>query len=187
MRRRLFALLASLFLFASAHAASPDPSVLIKTNFGNIKVQLNAQKAPKTVANFLHYVDSGFYKNTLFHRVIPGFMIQGGGLTVNMTKKPTFPPIVNESDNGLKNVRGSIAMARTMAPNSATSQFFINLRNNPGLNYSPTNGPGYAVFGKVVQGMNVVDAIAATPTTDRDGRQNVPVKPVIIESVTVIK
>lgn len=187
MRLRLFALLGSLFLFASAHAASPDPSVLIKTNLGNITVQLNSQKAPKTVANFLRYVDAGFYNGTIFHRVIPDFMIQGGGLTVNMVRKPTHAGIPNESDNGLKNVRGSIAMARTMDPNSATSQFFINLRDNPFLNYSPVKGDGYAVFGKVTQGMNVVDKIAATPTTDRDGRQNVPIKPVIIESISLIK
>ena len=187
MRFRLFALLGSLFLFASAHAASPDPSVLIKTNLGNITVQLNPQKAPKTVANFLRYVDAGFYNGTIFHRVIPGFMIQGGGLTANMVRKPTHAGIPNESDNGLKNVRGSIAMARTLAPNSATSQFFINLHDNPFLNYSPVKGDGYAVFGKVTQGMNVVDKIAATPTTDRDGRKNVPINPVVIESISLIK
>jgi peptidyl-prolyl cis-trans isomerase A (cyclophilin A) len=187
MRLRLFALLGSVFLFASAHAASPGPSVLIKTNLGNITVQLNPQKAPKTVANFLRYVDAGFYNGTIFHRVMPGFMIQGGGLTVNMVKKPTHAGIPNESDNGLKNVRGSIAMARTMDPNSATSQFFINLHDNPFLNYSPAKGDGYAVFGKVTRGMNVVDKIAATPTTDRDGRQNVPIKPVVIESISLIK
>ncbi|RMG33298.1 MAG: peptidyl-prolyl cis-trans isomerase [Gammaproteobacteria bacterium] len=160
-----------------------DVEVVIKTNKGDITVTLYPDKAPKTVANFLRYVDEGFYDGTIFHRVIPGFMIQGGGLTPDMQKKPTHDPIENEAKNGLKNVRGAIAMARTRAPHSATSQFFINHRDNPNLDYPSFDGWGYAVFGKVTKGMDVVDAIAAVKTTTRNGRKNVPVEPVIIESI----
>jgi cyclophilin family peptidyl-prolyl cis-trans isomerase len=184
MKARLLALLAALSLVAAAHADNGKPEVLIKTNQGDITVTLNAEKAPKTVANFLRYVDEGFYNGTIFHRVIPGFMIQGGGLTPDMQKKPTHDGIENEAKNGLKNVRGSIAMARTSDPHSATSQFFINHRNNSNLDYPSFDGWGYAVFGMVTKGMDVVDKIADVPTARRDGRKNVPEQPVVIESIT---
>ena len=144
---------------------SENPVVLLETTSGDILVELYPDKAPETVANFLKYVDDGFYNNTIFHRVIPGFMIQGGGLTARMQQKDTSAPIKNEADNGLKNDRGTIAMARTMDPHSATAQFFINLVDNDFLNFqAPSgNGWGYCVFGRVTEGMDVVDAIARTP------------------------
>ncbi|MEW6444449.1 MAG: peptidylprolyl isomerase [Pseudomonadota bacterium] len=168
---------------------SSQPRIKISTRLGDIVVELNAEAAPKTVANVLTYVDEGFYDGTLFHRVIPGFMIQGGGLTPDMGNKPNHAPIENEATNGLPNVRGSIAMARTPNPHSATSQFFINLKDNAFLNYtSPTpNGWGYCVFGKVVEGMHVVDAIAAEPTGMRAGHADVPREDVLIDSVTRIE
>lgn len=167
-------------------SVSSQPRIKISTRLGDIVVELNAEAAPKTVANFLAYVDEGFYDGTLFHRVIPGFMIQGGGLTADMANKPTRAPIENEATNGLPNVRGSIAMARTPNPHSATSQFFINLKDNAFLNYtSPTpNGWGYCVFGKVVEGMHVVDAIAQEPTGMRAGHSDVPRQDVVIDKVT---
>ncbi len=167
----------------------PEPqavTVELKTSMGDIVVRLNEQAAPITVENFLTYVENGFYDGTIFHRVIPRFMIQGGGLTPDMEKKETRDPIVNEADNGLKNKRGAIAMARGRDPNSATSQFFINHMANPGLDDVPSRNPGYAVFGKVVEGMDVVDTIAWVETTTRAGRKNVPVEPVIIESARVV-
>ena len=141
---------------------SENPVVLLETTSGDILVELYPDKAPETVANFLKYVDDGFYNNTIFHRVIPGFMIQGGGLTARMQQKDTSAPIKNEADNGLKNDRGTIAMARTMDPHSATAQFFINLVDNDFLNFqAPSgNGWGYCVFGRVTEGMDVVDKIA---------------------------
>lgn len=162
--------------------------VKMTTNQGTFIVELNEQKAPVTVKNFLNYVNDGFYSQTLFHRVIPGFMIQGGGFTVDFDQKPTQPPIKNEADNGLKNLRGTIAMARTMDPNSASAQFFINLTDNDFLDYrSPTpQGWGYAVFGKVVEGMDVVDAISKVKTGSRAGHEDVPVENVVIESVEVV-
>ncbi len=160
-----------------------DIDVVIKTNKGDITVTLYPDKAPKTVANFLRYVDEGFYDGTIFHRVIPGFMIQGGGLTPDMHKKPTHDPVENEAKNGLKNVRGAIAMARTGAPHSATAQFFIDHRDNPNLDYPSFDGWGYAVFGKVTEGMDVVDAIASVKTMTKGGRKNVPVEAVTIESI----
>jgi cyclophilin family peptidyl-prolyl cis-trans isomerase len=153
---------------------------------GDITVELNASKAPITVANFLSYVNDSFYDGTIFHRVIKGFMIQGGGLTPNMTKKPADPMIKNEATNGLKNDRGTIAMARTKAPDSATNQFFINHNNNSPLNYRPGSA-GYTVFGKVTAGMNVVDKIALTPTTTKAGRRDVPVNTVTINSIKLAK
>ena len=146
---------------------SENPVVLLETTSGDILVELYPDKAPETVANFLKYVDNGFYNNTIFHRVIPGFMIQGGGLTARMQQKDTEAPIKNEADNGLKNDRGTIAMARTMDPHSATAQFFINLVDNDFLNFqAPSgNGWGYCVFGKVTEGMDVVDKIAKVKTT----------------------
>jgi len=158
--------------------------VLMKTSAGDITLALDEQKAPQTVENFLAYVDAGFYDGTVFHRVIPGFMIQGGGLTPDLEKKSTRDPIQNEAKNGLKNVRGSIAMARTGDPHSATAQFFINHRDNDNLDYPSFDGWGYAVFGRVTAGMDVVDAIAGVPTGTRSGRRDVPLDTVTIESVS---
>lgn len=178
-----------LFVFAAigiskmtGNVTNSPTKVKLETNYGNIVVQLNSQKAPITVANFLSYVNSGFYDNTTFHRVIKDFMIQGGGFTVGGEQKPTNAPIKLESNNGLKNDRGTIAMARTSNPNSATSQFFINVVNNDFLNYK-VRDEGYAVFGEVVNGMDVVDKIAALPT-DSNG---LPTKEVIIIKATVLK
>lgn len=161
--------------------------VTIRTTFGAIKLELDAEKAPQTVANFLSYARDGFYDGTIFHRVIDNFMIQGGGFDAEMQQKSTGEPIENEADNGLKNDFGTIAMARTMDPHSATAQFFINVKDNDFLNHTGKNmqGWGYAVFGRVVQGSEVLDKIRAVPTTSRGGHQDVPVDPVIIESVEV--
>lgn len=161
--------------------------VTLQTTKGDIVLELDAEKAPKTTKNFLQYVKDGFYNGTIFHRVIPGFMIQGGGFTTDMVQKPTREPIDNEADNGLKNDVYTIAMARTQAPHSATAQFFINVANNSFLNHSaPTmQGWGYAVFGKVVKGQNVVDAIAGVPTTSHYPHQDVPVEPVIIKKAVI--
>lgn len=161
--------------------------ILIQTNMGNITIALDRSKAPATVDNFLDYVKNGFYNNTLFHRVIPGFMVQGGGFTTDFQQKPTNAPVKNEANNGLKNVRGSIAMARTSDPNSATAQFFINLKDNAFLDYTgPTpSGYGYAVFGQVVDGMDVVDKIAQVKTGAKMGHQDVPMESVVINSVTL--
>ena len=162
--------------------------VKINTNQGSFIVELNGQKAPITVKNFLNYVNEGFYSQTLFHRIIPGFMIQGGGFTTDFDQKPTQSPIKNEADNGLKNLRGTIAMARTMDPNSASAQFFVNLANNDFLDYrsATPQGWGYAVFGKVVEGMDVVDTISKVKTASRAGHEDVPVENVIIESIEVV-
>jgi len=173
--------------------------VRLETNMGDIVIELNEKAAPITVKNFLGYVEKGFYDGTIFHRVIKNFMIQGGGFTADMKRKKTDAPIVNEASNGLKNKRGTIAMARTSDPDSATSEFFINHRDNDSLNYSGPSNPGYAVFGKVVEGMDVVDAIANTKTgivvtmfQTRDGSmrkipmRDVPIKPVVIKRARVI-
>jgi peptidyl-prolyl cis-trans isomerase B (cyclophilin B) len=162
--------------------------VRLKTNFGNIVLELNAEKAPKTVANFLEYVGSGFYDNTVFHRVIDGFMIQGGGFEPGMKQKPTRAPIENEAGNGLSNETYTIAMARTSAPHSATAQFFINVTNNGFLNFrsATPDGYGYCVFGKVVEGQDVVDKIKGVATGNRSGHSDVPLQDVVIESATVI-
>jgi peptidyl-prolyl cis-trans isomerase B (cyclophilin B) len=164
------------------------PRVKMITNHGPIVLELNPEKAPKTVANFLEYVNSGFYTGTLFHRVISNFVIQGGGLESNMQPKTTKPPIENEADNGLANDLGSIAMARTNDPHSASSQFFINVGNNTFLNHTrkDTQGWGYCVFGRVVEGMDVVESIKQVPTGTRFGYQDVPKEDVIIESVEVL-
>ena len=175
---------AAILLLSSGLAASApkeNPVVILKTSLGEIKVELYAEKAPKTVENFLAYVDAEFFDGTLFHRVIPNFMIQGGGLKADLGKKQTRAPIVNEADNGLKNEVGTLAMARTSDKDSATSQFFINLASNDSLNHGARNF-GYAVFGRVVDGMEVVDKIAATSTGSRGGHQNVPKTDVVIES-----
>jgi len=166
-------------------SAKGNPMVLISTSLGDIKVELYADKAPGTVKNFLQYVDAGYYNNTIFHRVIPGFMIQGGGLTADMQDKHEGQraPIKNESSNGLANEVGTLAMARTSAPDSATSQFFINTKNNDFLNKDKAqDGVGYAVFGKVVDGMDVVRKIEQVKTGTKSGHQNVPNEPVVIKS-----
>ena len=162
--------------------------VELHTNHGVIKLELDAEKAPKSVENFLNYVKAGHYDNTVFHRVIDGFMIQGGGFEPGMKQKPTADPINNEANNGLKNVNGSVAMARTNDPHSATAQFFINVNDNDFLNHSsPTpQGWGYAVFGKVVEGQDTVDKIAKVATGNRGGMQNVPTTPVVIEKAECV-
>jgi cyclophilin family peptidyl-prolyl cis-trans isomerase len=160
-------LISILCVFASTLALAQQHKVLLKTSAGEITIALDAEKAPKSVANFLAYVDAGFYDGTIFHRVIPDFMIQGGGLDPDMQKKPTREPVENEAANGLKNVRGSIAMARTNDPHSATAQFFINHKDNPNLDHPSFDGWGYAVFGRVSEGMDVVDTIAAVKNGNR--------------------
>ena len=159
--------------------------VVMETSKGTIKIELDAEKAPATVANFLRYVDEGFYDGTIFHRVIGGFMIQGGGFRPDMTQKPTHGPVKNEAGNGLRNLRGTVAMARTSAVDSATSQFFINLADNAFLDHKDATpaGYGYAVFGRVVAGMEVVDAIAKVPTRVMGPYKDVPAEPVLIKSV----
>jgi cyclophilin family peptidyl-prolyl cis-trans isomerase len=165
--------------------------VELKTSMGNIVLELNAKAAPVTVKNFLEYVEAGFYDGTIFHRVWPGFMIQGGGYTAELEEKQTREPIINEANNGLGNLRGTIAMARKPDPDSATCQFFINHVNNRPLDYVNASNPGYAVFGKVIEGMDAVDAVASVKTTtqrDKIGKilQNVPVKPILIKSAKVV-
>ena len=167
----------------SAQTATTDPQVLIKTSEGNITVRLFQDKAPLTVANFLGYVDSGFYSGTTFHRVIPNFMIQGGGFLPDMTEKETGPPVANESRNRLHNTRGTLAMARTNDPDSATSQFFINQRNNLRLDWTPGR-EGYTVFGEVILGMDIVDFIATAPTGKAGGHSDVPKEPIVIQEIT---
>jgi peptidyl-prolyl cis-trans isomerase A (cyclophilin A) len=162
-------------------AAPARPVVVLVTSLGTIKIALDRDKAPVSVDNFLQYVRSGHYDGTVFHRVIPSFMIQGGGFDAGMKQKPTKPPIRNEAKNGLRNRRGTLAMARTNDPDSATSQFFINLKDNTALDYGMRNA-GYAVFGEVVEGMDVVDKIAAVPTAARPPHADVPRTPVVIQS-----
>ena len=160
--------------------------VKLETSKGNIVIELNEQAAPVTVRNFLGYVEAGFYDGTIFHRVIQGFMIQGGGFTEKLERKKTLDPVVNEAKGGLSNMRGTIAMARGPNPDSATSQFFINHSDNEFLDYIDENQAGYAVFGKVTEGMDVVDTIAAVKTITRNGMEDVPVEPVIIQSAKVV-
>lgn len=162
--------------------ASSSTRVVLKTSLGDITAELFDTAAPLSVANFLAYVDAGFFDGTIFHRVIPRFMIQGGGFTRTMERKKTLAPIRNEADNGRKNRRGTLSMARTSDPNSATSQFFINLVDNPGLDRPSPDGHGYAVFGEVVAGLEVVDKIGGVRTGIRDRMQDVPVEPVVITS-----
>ncbi|HEU0220130.1 MAG TPA: peptidylprolyl isomerase [Gallionella sp.] len=161
--------------------------VKLHTNHGTITLQLDAEKAPHTVKNFLEYVNSGFYDNTIFHRVMDDFMIQGGGFEPGMKQKPTNAPIKNEAANGLKNDAYTVAMARTSDPHSATAQFFINVRNNGFLDYPGQDGWGYCVFGKVIEGMEVVDAIKKVKTGNSGGHQNVPKEDVIITKAEVVK
>ncbi|MGL4185986.1 MAG: peptidylprolyl isomerase [Thiotrichaceae bacterium] len=174
----------------SGGTMSTNPKILIETSKGNITAELDAKAAPKTVENILAYVNDGFYTDTVFHRVIPGFMIQGGGMTADMKDKTDKrPPVQNEADNGLKNDRGTLAMARTMDPHSASSQFFINVNNNDFLNFrsKTPQGWGYTVFGKVTDGMDVVDAIVGVKTSNKGMHQDVPVEPIVIKKVSVIQ
>lgn len=196
MNKRLgnfFAIFMGLFIMSStdtAAAAQANPRVLLETTAGNITVELYPDKAPKTVENFLQYVRSGFYDGTIFHRVIADFMIQGGGFTADLKQKSTKAPVENEGDNGLQNVRGTLAMARTSDPHSATAQFFINVVDNHFLDFrSPTSrGWGYAVFGKVVEGMDVVDTIRRTPTGGGGPfRTDLPKTPVVINKASVVE
>jgi cyclophilin family peptidyl-prolyl cis-trans isomerase len=189
MRAKSFSVIAgALALLLSGAALAADPQVSLKTTAGEIVLELNQEKAPKTVANFLAYVKSGFYKDTIFHRVIDGFMIQGGGYTKDLKSKPTRPPIPSESKNGLRNEPYSVAMARMDNPNSATSQFFINVANNEGLDYPNFDGVGYTVFGKVVKGQEVVDKIRGVLVDDKSPIfQNVPVTPIVVKSATILK
>ena len=163
-----------------------DTKVKLATSKGDIVIELNEEKAPVTTKNFLEYVNDGFFAGTVFHRVIKGFMVQGGGMTADLQSKGTRKPITNEASNGLKNDRGTLAMARTNDPNSATSQFFINHADNDFLNYASAANPGYAVFGKVVEGMDVVDAIAEISTTRKGMYDDVPAEDVTIDSAEVI-
>ena len=178
------AIICTLCLAWSDPAMAENPRVEIDTSQGKIVLELHADKAPATVANFLAYVDAKFYDGTIFHRVIPGFMIQGGGFSADMQQKPTHSPVKNEADNQLKNDRGTMAMARTSDPHSATAQFFINVADNEFLNYKAKSaqGWGYAVFGKVVAGMDAVDAITKVQTASRGRFRDVPAEAVIIKS-----
>jgi peptidyl-prolyl cis-trans isomerase A (cyclophilin A) len=179
-------LLALVFFFISLPAFSANPQVELKTSQGVIVLELDAEKAPKTTENFLQYVKDGFYNGTVFHRTIDNFMIQGGGMMADMKEKATRAPIPNEAKNGLKNVPGSIAMARTQDPHSASAQFFINLKDNGFLDYPSRDGWGYAVFGKVVKGFDVVQKIGKVPTGNAGFHQNVPLTPIVIEAATLI-
>ena len=178
-----FALLAS----SALSALAANPMVELKTNQGDIVVEVFADKAPKSADNFIQYVKDGFYNRTVFHRVIDGFMIQGGGFDADMKQKSTRAPIENEARNGLRNEVGTLAMARTADPHSASSQFFINLVANTALDYPSRDGWGYAVFGKVVKGLDVVETIAKLPTANRGFHQNVPVEAVIVNSARVLE
>ena len=185
--RRAVVVLAPALAFTGAAYAEAGPRVKLDTSAGDILVELDQAKAPKTVENFLQYVKDKHYDGTVFHRVIDGFMIQGGGFTPEMQQKPTRAPIALEASNGLKNDRYTIAMARTGNPNSATSQFFINVKNNDSLNAPNPDGYGYTVFGRVVGGTEVVDKIRAVQTGNKGGMQNVPLDPIIIKSATLAK
>src|SRR5207249_875086 len=181
-------LTAALIVAQAAASPSPSPSpgpvATVETSLGRIRIALDQERAPISVANFARYARAGHYAGTVFHRVMPNFMIQGGGMTAELQETPPSPPIRNEARNGVRNTRGSVAMARTNDPNSATSQFFINLKDNPFLDFG-IQGAGYAVFGQVIDGMDVVDKIAAVPTKTAGPYQNVPVTPVLIKSVKV--
>jgi len=189
--KQLLAFTAAAFLTCAVWAQEgsqpkANPQVVLETSKGSITIELYPGEAPKTVENFLGYVKSGFFDGTVFHRVIPGFMIQGGGFTKDLQKKDTRPPIPNEADNGLRNDRGTIAMARTNDPHSATAQFFVNTVDNSSLNHvNKSSGWGYAVFGKVTAGMDTVDAISAVRTTRQGPYSNVPAEPVVILKASV--
>lgn len=181
---RLFLLLFAFVFSVSAYAA--NPRVEMKTSQGTMIIELYQDKAPKSVENFLQYAKDGFFDGTIFHRVIPDFMIQGGGFGPDMKQKATRAPIPNEAKNGLKNELGTLAMARTSDPHSASAQFFINLKHNSFLDFPSRDGWGYAVFGKVVQGFDVVETIAKLPTSNNGPHQNVPTKPLLIDSVKLL-
>ncbi len=189
---RLVVVCAAFMLGASAlfsqTAAAANPVVEMVTSLGKIRIELFAERAPKTVENFLQYTKDRFYDGTIFHRVIPGFMVQGGGFTPDMEQKKTREAIANEAQNGLKNQKGTLAMARTPNPHSATAQFFINVAENDFLNFTgPTQrGFGYCVFGHVTQGMEIVDKIVTVPTGNRGGHQNVPLQPIVIQSMRIV-
>lgn len=186
-------LLSMLFLFSATALATENkmthPKIKLTTNLGDITLQLNGEKAPISTQNFVTYVNEGFYNGTIFHRVIKGFMAQGGGFDTSFTQKEVHAPIENEADNGLKNNRGTIAMARTNVPNSATAQFFINYKDNDFLNHTGKNasGWGYAVFGEVISGMDVVDKMADAPTGTKNGHQDVPKTDIVIEKAEIIE
>ncbi len=187
--RPIFIFLLFLLTSTSSFATETTPTktqVKLQTTLGDIIIELDAQKAPITVNNFLQYVESGYYNGTIFHRIIPGFMAQGGGFDGKFQKKVTRAPIKNESNNGLKNNRATIAMARMSNPDSASAQFFINYSNNNSLNYPVQNGSGYAVFGKVISGMKVIDKMAQQPTASRRGHRNVPTTNIVIEKAQVV-
>ena len=184
--RRAALLLAASLTFAGVASAQAAPRVKLATSAGDIVVELAPDKAPKTVANFLQYVNDKHYNGTVFHRVIDGFMVQGGGYTADLKEKPTRAPVPLEADNGLKNDTYTLAMARTNDPNSATSQFFINVKNNTMLDAPNPDGHGYTVFGKVVSGKEVVDKIRAVQTGNKGRMQNVPLEPIVIQSATVV-
>jgi peptidyl-prolyl cis-trans isomerase A (cyclophilin A) len=184
---KFMSLFAGVALSGAVLAADATPQVSMKTSMGEIVVELDHDKAPKTVDNFLQYVKSGHYKGTIFHRVIDGFMIQGGGFDAKLKQKPTKKPVQNEANNGLTNAPYTIAMARTADPHSATAQFFINVADNEALNYPGRDGFGYTVFGKVVKGQEVVDKIKGVLVDDKGMFQNVPVVPVVITSATILK
>ena len=187
----ILVLIAAVALIAISEKAKEEnivesKRVRLETSMGDIVIELDEKNAPITVENFLRYTEEGFYDGTIFHRVISNFMIQGGRFTVDMVIKQTHPSIVNEAKNGLRNDRCTVAMARTSNPDSATSQFFINHKNNDFLNYAGQDNPGYAVFGKVVEGMDVVDKIASVKTAMRMGMSDVPIEPVVIKSAKVV-
>lgn len=182
VKKASLAALLTASLFSTQVLAAPD--AIVETNIGKFTIALDAEKAPITVQNFIDYAKAGTYNGTIFHRVIPGFMAQGGGFTPDMTKVPTKAPIKNEASNGLKNVTASVAMARTSAPNSATNQFFINFKDNSFLDYTPSN-PGYAVFGHVTEGFSVVQEMATKPTTMKGMYRDVPVETIVINKVTI--
>jgi peptidyl-prolyl cis-trans isomerase B (cyclophilin B) len=186
--RILNTLLFAFALCVSSIAAAANPQVELRTSMGSIVLELDSEKAPQTVENFLQYVKSGQYDGTIFHRVIPGFMIQGGGMTPDMREKPTRGAIKNEASNGLRNTTGTVAMARTGDPHSATAQFFVNVADNGFLDFrGPTQqGYGYAVFGKVVKGMDVVNRIVQVPTGTKPPHGDVPLKPIVIERAQIV-
>ena len=188
LKQKLILALALALLTTTTQADNHNTMLQMNTSMGSIEIELFAEQAPLSTANFLEYVNSGFFDGLIFHRVIPGFMIQGGGMDAQMREKSNNAPIQNEADNGLKNDRGTLAMARTSNPHSATSQFFINLVNNDFLNHSSKDarGWGYAVFGKVSKGMDVVDAIAQVSTGNSGYHQDVPKQPIVIESVELL-
>jgi peptidyl-prolyl cis-trans isomerase A (cyclophilin A) len=191
MRKFWLSLSLAVSITALSGFSHAGPKVEFKTNLGNFVVDLDSDKAPKTVNNFLAYVKSGFYNGTVFHRVINGFMVQGGGFTTELVQKPTQPPVVSEAQNGLKNQIYTIAMARTSDPDSATAQFYINVKDNPGLDFPNAMGNGYTVFGKVISGTQTIDKIKLVPTgvasTPRGRMADVPNTPVVIESATILK